>query len=623
MKHPSSGLLPGPGRSALLLLAMLHLGAVWMFFPATQVFDTMPLFTRDFPVHTHRVFMYRQGLESAGIPWGYDPATAAGSLLAPNRDLGAKSMQVFGALLPFLSPGVAVRLFLFLALVTFPLWIFLAGRRMGFPEDQLVWILFTLLAMAWLDPRITDFWRWGLVCFAASAYFSIYVLALFENFLHKPSGRLYLALCLSSSGLFLLHIVGPVILIPALILFTFAARPLGLMWRAALITVPLIVLAVNAFWFIPYWLARHLPSPEGMEYNYPPDGVAHLKFGALSELAQRMSDPLTFGPLLLGSFLALYGFFILYRQTSIRITLSLGIACFFGLFLMLFGSFIPVAHQIQPMRMLIPTFVFLTIPVGLVLARLARLIRFPVIGSAVLLAMLYAGSFVLLRHPEPLELPAKNGHLSEFIAKDTDVNDRLAIQSTDGYMYDGYETKIFPLILDREVIGSNFQITHDAPQFLSTMLLGRPIPDWEPDLLKEALTRWGLAWIFTVTPDARLLLATALDEPGQTVGNYQAFRVPGTVTRFASGTGQIKATVNRLELTQLEPDEGLVVLRYRFHPGWRADADIPIYSFAVPEDPAGFIALKNPPASVTLQFDPWAMLHEPWPEAQLSPSSPP
>jgi hypothetical protein len=190
----------------------------------------------------------------------------------------------------------------------------------------------------------------------------------------------------------------------------------------------------------------------------------------------------------------------------------------------------------------------------------------------------------------------------------------LLIQSPDGYRLSGYETKVFPLRFEREVIGSTFPVEHDPAQFLDQILLGRELKDWSKDELKTALARWGVSWVFTVNSEGYALLADTIGKPIATVGDYRAFHVSSAPTRFLIGDGLIEAQVNRIELKRLRPKDGVIVIRYRYHPSWRATPNIPVFSYPIPEDPSGFIALKDPPESVTLRFDPLALMAKHWPK---------
>jgi hypothetical protein len=76
----------------------------------------------------------------------------------------------------------------------------------------------------------------------------------------------------------------------------------------------------------------------------------------------------------------------------------------------------------------------------------------------------------------------------------------------------------------------------------------------------------------------------------------------------------MEAKVNRIELKDLRSKDGLIVIRYRYHPSWRAKPDMPVFSYPIAEDPSGFIALEDPPETVTLHFDPLALMAKPWPK---------
>ena len=75
----------------------------------------------------------------------------------------------------------------------------------------------------------------------------------------------------------------------------------------------------------------------------------------------------------------------------------------------------------------------------------------------------------------------------------------------------------------------------------------------------------------------------------------------------------MEASVNRLHLSDLKPEEGRVVLKYRYHPGWRDVRGGVIQRAPVPGDACGFIELVDPPAETTLVFDARAALFAPWP----------
>src|SRR5205807_1527890 len=118
--------------------------------PPAEVLNPTPIYGADHPAHAHRVTTYRAAGREGGFPWGYDPAVCGGVVMRPTQDAGAKPQQVLGWLLPFLTEGQVIRLFLFVAALTMPLWIILAARLLRFPPGAVVWVVVMLLGGAWL-----------------------------------------------------------------------------------------------------------------------------------------------------------------------------------------------------------------------------------------------------------------------------------------------------------------------------------------------------------------------------------------------------------------------------------------------------------------------------------------
>jgi hypothetical protein len=599
--------MKGAERLVLTIVLLLHLGATCILLPPWEVLRREPLRYMDQAIHTHRIYMYRQGFLQSGWPWGYDPAVGAGAMVHPFQDIGAKPQQVLGLLLPFLSPGTVERLFVFVVALTFPLWTLLACRRLGIPVGAQVWVMVTLLVPAWLYDNLPLYFFWGLVAFTAASYFTPYVLVLFCNFLSRPGLKSYAAFCCAAALLFLLHVLGPVVLVPSLILYTLAARSLTWRWRTAALLAPVIIFVLNAFWFVPCMLdmgAPKIPWPP-----LPAQAVApHFNYQNWSDLVMALT-PLRVAVALCGLSLAAYGFVVLRRVVDQRVVVAFALAAAFGLFLKFFGSFLPVFVRMQPPRFLVPAFALLTLPVGTALFTLTKKARLPAGLSAAMPLLLIMAALLLLGKPNSLPLPPSPDPLADFVARRTAPTERLLIQT--GVPHG---PRVMALAFGREVIGNTFPKQYDPAQFLHKTVWGKELDNWSPGELRSALERWGVAWVFTKTDKAHTLFAKATNSPGEAVGTYQAFRVPGSPTRFLVGRGRVQARVNRLDLTELIPEDGLVVLKYRYHPAWQTTSGLPVYQYPIPEDPVGFIALRNPPEAVTLRFSPWAMLHAPWPQ---------
>jgi hypothetical protein len=342
--------------------------------------------------------------------------------------------------------------------------------------------------------------------------------------------------------------------------------------------------------------------------------VSHLTAGDLSDILWNFSWT-NIAVRLIPIPFALYGLLILYRRVSRWAFVALTVALAFAVSVRFLGSFVPVVVQMQPLRFMAPAVVLLAIPAGLALQALGRKIGLSGGSSAILAGVLLIAGALWTDRPEALALPPSPDPLGVFLDTHTTTDDRLLVQSIDGYQYEGYEAKAFPLTYNREVIGNTFPEIDDPAQFHHEFLWGKMLSSWQPADLGASLERWGVSWVFVQTDEAHELLAATTGVPSVSVGPYRAFQLPlASTSRFLIGRGQVAAKVNRLNLSDIEAENGLVVLRYRFHPAWRASGGESILRYPIPEDIVGFIAVKNPGRNLTLHFDPRAMLRAPWPD---------
>ncbi|RMH04078.1 MAG: hypothetical protein D6704_11735 [Nitrospirae bacterium] len=605
-------------RAAIGLLLLIHVGIVCLVFPPWKVFLVEPLLVRDHTVHTHRIQMYREAFAASGWPWGYDPRVAAGLFVDPKNDVGAKPQQLLGLALYFLSPGTVERLFLFGVMLTMPLWTLLACRRLNIPLDAQVWILVVLLIPGWLYENLPQYLVWGLIAFAAASYFAPYVLAVFLNFLEHPTGRRYVLFLLAGAVLFCLHVLGPMVVAPTLLVMTLLGQTISSKWRFAVLGSPIPIFLLNAVWAVPcfwaFWTMSFPPRPTTVALDLVPHlAKAHMTYDNLAEVLEILT-PMRVLVLGGGGLLTVYGLSVLKDMTNSRVATAFALAGGTGLAVKFFGSFLPGIALMQPARFVLPSFVLLTVPVGLAMYQVVKTLGWPVRATAlgIVLVVMAAGAG-MNKLPAFASEPPSVEPLVTFIHNRTQPDERLLIQSM------AWEPRVYPLLLQREVVGNTFPFVKDPAQFLPTLLWGRPINTWEPETLRAILDRWGITWCFTHNAVATSLFQRLTGTPGITVGPYHAFHVGTSSEKFLLGEGRVEVSVNRIELAHLRAQNGLVVLRYRYHPAWEATPPVRITPYPIPEDPIGFLALNDPPENVTLTFRPWKMLHVTWPGPVASP----
>jgi len=613
--------------SALLLI--LHLAAVCRMLPPERLFSLRPVLAADFPVHIYHADFYRRALQSGSLPWGYDPAVAAGKTMLPTQDAGGRLFEYLAILAPWLSVQVVARVLVVFTALSFPLWMYLAARHLGIDQDKTLWVLLVLASAVWLYPTLNGFMAVGMVDFALASFVAPLALALFLKFLQSPGTATYLAFLLMVSFVFATHVLGVAVLIPPLAACVLCIRELKGRFRLLALSTPLWMVGINFFWFIPFVSALGSPSPPGREFGHHPSELIYTQW---SDFASVLSLPRMFLVVVVLSFIA-WGVRCLTRTCGSRVAWSVSLAVASGLLMKVAGSVIPGLELLSPNRFMLPAAVFATIPMGLAAAWIARKLRVP---NPLALSLAAAGLVGLtccvpsekVRFSEqrffggqsrplparfPLRWPGSVAAVEaldpvvDFAAQQTECGDRLLVQ-TAGQC----EQLLIPHLTGREVIGTSYTDQHDPIQFHYDSVLGRRIAAWQPAELREALSRWGVNWVFAFTPQAKKLFARTLDSSAEKVGPYLAFRCDAT-TRLLVGEAAVSASPNRIALSDIRADGGWLVLKYRYHPAWEpSGAEAEIYRLPLPEDEVGLLAIKNPGGKLSLVFRPWKMLSARW-----------
>jgi len=140
-----------------------------------------------------------------------------------------------------------------------------------------------------------------------------------------------------------------------------------------------------------------------------------------------------------------------------------------------------------------------------------------------------------------------------------------------------------------------------------SVLAWLPLDLWTPPEIGAFMDQHNIGWVLTQSPVAAEALRRfpALFTPiGAVKDRASLFQVNRDRTFFLAGSGQVKASLNRLELSELSPDAaGRVVIAYHYFSSLRATDGTPLRSRPTELTPFGFIELEKPPAQVTIVND--------------------
>jgi len=591
----------------IVALVLAHAAATCRFLPPAEI-DAAPfLAAKDYAVHSHRVHAYREALRQSDPPWWTcDPALCAGKTRHPAQDIGTVPQSIVALAFPNVSAGKVVAWFSWLAIFLLPVPFAAAGYVLRFEIEEVAWGLVLALAMLWLAPPFGTFLRQGLSAFQLSSFMAILVLAAYLRFLRAPTVGRCAAATLAGSLLFLVHPFGPLVILPSLI-FSVVASRLTWRWFIAAALSPLVIAGVNSFWLVPLLYGLQAPPPPwATEVQL---AMPYWVWGPDFRLSDYLAPHLLLAYLLTAS-ASVLAWIHLARQHGWITAIALGLALLVSLMLTLFGSSWSVTRMLQPIRFVAIACLILALVGGYLIVLIHRTIKSPSPfrwGSqcaAVVVLILAVSSFGprLRQHPDaPL--------LIRFAQEKTRAGERLLVEAeASGTSI----TMALPMVIGREVISSAFPDHSDPVQFNPERLFHRDFPGITQHEARASIERFGIDWVFVHSEHWQTFFQRLTRQTGEEVGGYRAFEISRHASRFLLGSGDVVAEINRIAAFP-NGDADAIVLRYRYHPGWTCDGPSKIESFAIPEDPSGFLLIRSPGDKVVLRFDPRLALRRDWP----------
>lgn len=597
-------------RWMIALLLVGHALATCYFLPPAWLLEQHVYVGHDYALHAHRAHVYREALWRGGLPWGIDPRLCAGRVIHPTQDASSKSHQVLAALLPFVSADKVVFGYSLAAVLLCPVLFVLGGRMLRFDWDELSVGLLIVMGVFWLTMPFQVMLVAGMSSFVLCTFFGLVALGAYFRFFREPTVRNYAFATAAGGLLFLIHPLGPLAVVLPLMFATVAA-PMTWGWRIATALSPVLIAAVNAFWLIPLILGIDTPAPPWSDAL-----IVDHAFWTWNE-TYRFSDFVN--PIVgtgLGAMLLAVAVQLIRRgwRKDWLVAVSLALVLGTGLFLFVWGSDVEATRKLQPVRYCIVVLTVSSLLLGSLAADVNRWLFLPrqwtrhalagiqAIGVVLVVAAAFVLGPQLVKRTDDLLLAQ---YVYNFVPK----TDRMLIESESR---DSSLTQALPMFIDREVVSNAFPDYPDPVQFVPQRLFGKSPGAMSIEELRRGLDHFGIDRAFVRSEEWRALFRELTGEPGETVGAYLVFKMPGDRSAFLVGSGSATASVNRIRLRDVIADEGRVVLRYRYHPGWVCPPPSSIEPYPIEEDPGGLIEIRNPTPDMALRFDPVRALSQPW-----------
>ena len=616
------------------LIFLIHaFGLVFLFAPPAGLFNSQPVIEQDWGHHFHHLKSLEAFWQQDKIFWGYNPLFMAGYPSNTIQDLSIKLFEFLALILSnvALAPIQWFKILVFLAIACVPWFMYFAARNLFFDRDDIkngAALVAALLGTAyWWNSLPREMFFYGMVGYGPAAYASVLGVTLLYRIAKNSSlwrashfGWLMLVLVILP-----LHLQSVVIFLPPTIALLFQRdifRRNLLIWTLVGATLSILV---NLPWLAP-------------AFDHRADGV-------YSELVDQLPlfisvDPFTFvkdyvGPagywtfrssfsekgfrlmlLLLGS----WGTWKLVRSENRAAGVLLAATWFFLFLLVYFGSLIPLLKSWQPLRFKVPLDLFLALAASYIVADgLSRRSLKP--RSYVLPSMLACGFLAFLFNLFATETRAKMllrtglrpelTAIVEWIEKETPAEARVLFEESGdetGFVYDGtYLSSFIPQRADRQLIGGPINVLYDRhhfAEFHSGKLLKKDIQNLTDDAIRNYFRLYNIGAVVAFHPASiqRLQSVPGLLTLERRVGPVHLMKVNQPLSWFLQGEGKVKASLNRLEVSEVKGNE--VILKYHWAEGLIGTPAVKIVPVKIYDDPIPFIKILDPPATFTLRIRP-------------------
>ena len=617
------------------LIFLIHaFGLIFLFAPPTGLFNSQPVIEQDWGLHFHHLKSLEAFWQQDKAFWGYNPFFMAGYPSNTIQDLSIKLFEFLALVLSMftLIPIQWFKIVTFLATACVPWFMYFAARNLFFDREDIksgAALVTALLGTAyWWNSLPREMFFYGMVGYAPASYTSVLGVSLLYRIAKTPSlwSPTHLGWLVLSLVILPLHVQSVVIFLPAVVALLLVQQNLYrrnlLIWLVGAGTVSILA---NLPWLAPAFDHRTDDVSSAI--------VDQLPLFTSVDLFTFIKDYLgptgywTFRPsfaekgfrlmlLLLGS----WGTWKLVRNENRTVGVMLA-STWIALFLLAyFGSLIHFVKSWQPLRFKVPLDLFLTLAASYILAAglarrslTSRPYVLPSIVACGLLAFLFnlfateTRSTMLLRTQLRPELTA----IVEWIKKETSAEARVLFEESGdetGFVYDGmYLSSFIPHWTGRELIGGPINLYNDRhhfAEFHSGKLFKKDIQTLSDDEIRNYFRLYNIGAVVAFHPASiqRLQSVPGLVTLDRRVGPVHLMKVNQPLSWFLQGEGKVKASLNRLEVSEVKGNE--VILKYHWAEGLIGTPAVKIVPVKIYDDPIPFIKVIDPPAAFTLQIRP-------------------
>jgi hypothetical protein len=642
-----------PGKwlaaSVLVTVCSLHGLAIWWGLGGRAgLTNGWPLWRDDHPLYYHSALVTRSFLQSSGTTAGYDPSFMAGYPKSVIFPASSTLPELVVAALGGARPEIAYKLYVLVCVAAAPCLIALACGWFRIPPASAAIAVSLGLVYIWTDFPI-NYAGLGMVPYFVAIPLSLAGLAAFARFLESGGALNWWTATVTISLAFLAHLTSLIVIAPgAMVCYAAASvsplsvrdqtittgdggrdrangrrrRRLSPLAHAAVGLIPLIVLAVNGFWWLPgLWLA----STKGAS-----DFAFYHREGVARRLIQIGWSEAPMEAFLLAA--GLPGLFLLLRRNLIAGSALLGFAAA-GVFWGYLAGGIRALDFLQPGRHTYAFYTALALASGISIEECFRRLRVGNVGVDHLDKWVIAGT--LLVGVRVMGYPVYEALRSRLWAADPFLSSRPSprllwvvgrvgryLQPGERLLYEeggfglpgvadpfqgGRFSGLLPELTGVELIGGPYlhaSLQSNFTQFGEGKLCGKA--HWGRDEFIRYAKLYGPDAIVCWSPHARRFcrengdLIRVLDDDGSVLIG----RVLGFGGKFLSGAGNLETAPGRIRIRGLSPAlDGWVVLRYHSVPYLTTSPAVDSEPEYREDDPVPFIRFRPPAGTSEVELE--------------------
>lgn len=607
------------------ILCLAHGLAIWIGLGGyAGLTNGWPLWRDDHPLYFHSALVTRSFLADTHTTAGYDPAFMAGypkSVIFPASSTLPELVVALGGS----RPELAYKIYVLFSAAAYPWLIAAACALVGIRGWRTTLAVSLALAYVWTDWPI-NYPGFGMLPYFLGIPVGLVATGAFARFLERRSVLTWILATVLCCLAVLIHLTTAMVVAPAALLAYVAAwrrpgssPPLRIGGHIAVWLIPVLVLASNAFWWIP---GVYLASTKG------DSGFAFSHSGELvfTRLFQIVWSEAPIESLLLGA--GIPGLLILWRRSSVPGAALAGL-CAAGLGWGYLAGFAGSLDFLQPGRHTFALYsgLAMAVPVAFetMLARLRgaypgmdRLDRWFAVAVLLLVTRVVGPSLrdsvrMHLFEGEPFLSSRPSSRLVwvlDRVKQHVKPGERLLYEeggkdlprTPDPYRH-GRFSGLLPQRTGVELLGGPYlhaSLNTNFTQFGEGKLFDQA--DWDRDHFVRYARLYRPSAILCWSPHARRFckanpdLIRVIDEQREPDGTLLIGRVEGFAGDTIRGQARVEAEPGRLVVRDMITDlDGTVVLRYHFVPCLASYSSVACEPEYLERDPVPFIRLRPPP----------------------------